>query len=77
MTYKQLEEANSLKSQIDDLTRRIDFVDKARGHILVIKAIGTAVEISIPEEMRAVILDMLDGYFVRERWDKSKKLDDM
>lgn len=77
MTYKQLEEANSLKFQIDDLTRRIDLVDKARGHILVIKAIGTPVEISIPEEMRAVILDMLDGYFVRERWDKSKKLDDM
>lgn len=77
MTYEQLEKANSLKSQIDDLTRRIGFVDKARGHILVIKAIGTPVEITIPEEMRALVLDMLECRFVRERCDKGDELDAM
>ena len=59
MTYKQLEEANSLKFQIDDLTRRIDLVDKARGHILVIKAIGTPVEIfSRAAELEKMGLDV-------------------
>ena len=77
MTYKQLEESNSLKFQIDDLTRRIDLVDKARGHILVIKAIGTPVEITIPEEIRGLVLDMLEGRFVRERCDKADELDAM
>lgn len=77
MTYQQLEKANHLKFTIDDLTRQIERVDDARGHILVIKAIGTPVEITIPEEMRGLILDMLEGRFVRERCDKDDELDAM
>lgn len=77
MTYEQLEKANHLKFMVDDLTRQIKCVDDARGHILVIKAIGTPVEITIPEEIRGLVLDMLEGRFARERCDKACELDAM
>lgn len=77
MTYQQLEKANHLKFMVDDLTRQIKCVDDARDHILVIKAIGTPVEITIPEEMCALVLDMLEGRFLRERCDKDDELDAM
>lgn len=77
MTYEQLEKANHLKFMVDDLTRQIKCVDDARYHILVIKAIGTPVEITIPEEIRGLVLDMLECRFARERCDKADELDAM
>lgn len=73
MTYKELERANSLKFEMDRLTRQIEQInDFAEGRPMEINFFCNhdhlRCEIPVPDELREIIMDLIETNLSRKRW---------
>lgn len=74
MTNEQLEKGNNLWYEIENLTQKIETLNKYRDRRMWIKTDQYNInDVEIPDDLKNVILDALDGYFVRLRWDKNEE----